>query len=109
MKKTSVPRIGTLKQKFANYRDAAQKYIVSIKYPNQQLAFSVRGYEVTPTGKKPNLMSAPELLAFVSTATKLGKYVQVTASGVGDGALLNFYFVDIPPVTPLEVEWCNVV
>jgi hypothetical protein len=94
----------TLKQKFEAYRLAAAIYIHQLRNPNQQLAFSVKGYEVTPTGKKPNALSAPELLAIVSTAAKLGKYVRVSTSGVEDDGQLNFYFTDQPADRPDELR-----
>src|ERR1039458_2039936 len=75
----------TLKQKFEQYRSTARAYIYSISNPSQTLAFSVKGYEVTPTGKKPNALSAHELLAIVGTAAKLGKSITVTSSGIDDG------------------------
>jgi hypothetical protein len=107
MKKASkevVTRI-TLKQKFEAYRSAAVSYAYQLRNPNQQLAFSVKGYEVTPTGKKPNAVSAPELLAIVSTAAKLGKYVRISTSGVEDGGQLNFYFTDQPADCPTELRY----
>jgi hypothetical protein len=104
-KKKSAPvtRI-TAKQKFTAYRDAASSYIYGLQNPIQNSAFSVKGYEVTPTGKKPNFMSAPEVLAIVMTARKLGKTVNVTTSGVADGGQLDFYFVDGPRPLPEEMR-----
>jgi hypothetical protein len=93
----------TPKQKLQNYKQAALAFISRLKNPTQQLAFSVTGYQVSPTGKKPNALSAPELLAIVGTAAKLGKYVRVSTSGIEDGGQLNFYFVDAPLTTPFEL------
>ena len=68
-------------------------------------AFSVRGYEVTTTGKKPNVFHVPELLAIVATAARLGKKVEVTVSGVGDAAQVDFRFVDTAPSVPNDLVY----
>jgi len=103
-KKTAVTTRVTLKQKFAAYRTAASDYIYRLQNPFHTLAFSVKGYDVTPTGKKPNFMSATEVLAIVMTAAKLGKEVRVTTSGVADGGQLDFNFVDKPSSIPPEMR-----
>jgi hypothetical protein len=94
----------SLKQKFTAYRAAVSNYIYSLQNPAHTLAFSVKGYEVTPTGKKPNALSAPELLAIVNTANKLDKRVELRTSGVGDGGQLDFSFVDISAGVPAEMR-----
>lgn len=106
MKKVIVPKISkpTLKEKFAAYRSAVSTYIYQLQNPGRQIAFSVKGYEVTPTGKKPNALSAPEVLAIVLTAEKLGKNITVTTSGLDDGGQLNFYFTDKPAERPSEMR-----
>lgn len=91
------------KQKLAAYKTSAFAYIRTLRNPSSQSAFSVKGYEVTPTGKKPNALSAPELLAIVNTARKLGKIVQLTTSGISDGGQLDFQFVDAPADIPSDL------
>jgi hypothetical protein len=102
-KKETAVRLSA-KQKLTQYKHDALTFINILKRPAQQLAFSVSGYQKTEGGgKKPNVLSAPELLAIVGTAAKLGKQVHVSISGVDDGGQLNFYFVDAPPATPMAV------
>jgi len=100
-KQQSVTRLSA-KQKLTNYKQAALTFIHQQANPNRQSAFSVAAYQVVAGGKKPNALSAPELVAIVGTAAKLGKQVHVTISGVDDGGQLNFYFVDVP-ATPFEL------
>jgi len=90
----------SLKQKFQDYRTNAMSYISTLRFPKTSPAFYIKGYDVTPTGKKPNALSAPELLAIVSTAAKLGKTVTVTVSGSGEAAQVEFHFVDSTPAIP---------
>lgn len=84
-------------------KSIAFAFAQKIAYPNAQEAFSVKAYEVTPTGKKPNALSAPEVAAIVGTAAKLGKKVEVRLTGVGDGGTLQFLFVDQNPSIPAEL------
>jgi len=91
------------KQKFGAYKDLALTYIRTLRNPASQSAFFVKGYEVTPTGKKPNAVNIPELLAIVGTAAKLGKDVRIVVSGQGDAAQLEFSFVDQSPNVPSEL------
>ena len=65
----------------------------------------MRGYDVTTTGKKPNAFNVPELLAIIGTAAKLGKKVEVTVSGVGDAAQVDFRFVDTAPSVPNDLVY----
>jgi hypothetical protein len=105
MKKAVIKAVRvSLKQRFADYRQFASNYIYSLQHPTRQLAFSVKGYEVTPTGKKPNVLSAPEVLAIVGTAATLGKDVLVTTSGIEDGGQINFYFMDKQLPLPNELR-----
>ncbi len=92
------------KQKMLAYKDLALTFINDLRYPNTRSAFSVKSYEVTAMGKKAVILSAPELLAIVSTAAKLGKTVKVSASGAGDQASLDFIFVDAAPSVPCELR-----
>lgn len=103
MKKIQAVRVSA-KQKFENYKTLALQFINTLRYPLIQTAFSVTAYQVVPGGKKPNAISAPELGAIVGTAQKLGKFVQVTFTGVDDGGTLNFVFVDSIPPTPRELQ-----
>ena len=91
------------KQRLAEYKLAALNFIARLKNPNQYPAFNVATYEKTPTGKKPNFLSAPELGAIVGTARQLGKSVQISLSGSGDEARLYFSYVDSQLTTPLEL------
>jgi hypothetical protein len=93
------------KEKFNTYKNAAYGYILTLLQPKKQEAFRLTAYEVTPTGKKPNALSVPEVLAIVGTASKLGKNVQIEISGVGDNATLSAYFVDRPAPTPDYLEF----
>jgi hypothetical protein len=102
MKKQAVTRLSA-KQKLTNYKQAALTFIRQLATPDKQSAFSVTAYQVVAGVKKPNALSAPELVAIVGTAAKLGKQVHVTISGVDDGGQLNFYFVDAPTNTPFEL------
>ena len=101
-KKKPVTRTSA-KQKFADYKTRALAFINLTKYPSNQSAFSVTGYNVTAGVKKPNALSAPELIAIVGTAQKLGKIVQVTISGIADGGQLDFRFVDSFPSIPNDL------
>ena len=106
-KKTAVNTIKTrtsLKQKFAAYRDVASVYIFGLQNPYTTPFFSVKAYETTPTGKKPNAINAPELLAIVGTAKKLGKTVRLDISGVGDAATLDVVLVETPASLPAELR-----
>jgi hypothetical protein len=103
MKKAIAVTRVSAKQKLDAYKGAAFIYISKLRTPGTQSAFSVKGYEVTPTGKKPNALSAPELLAIVNTARKLGKIVQLTTSGISDGGQLDFQFVDAPADIPSDL------
>ena len=64
----------------------------------------MKAYETTPTGKKPNAINAPELLAIVGTAKKLGKTIRLDISGVGDTAQLDVVLVDTPEILPAELR-----
>ena len=94
----------SLKQKFEEYRNAASAYIFGLQNPITNSFFSVKAYETTPTGKKPNAINAPELLAIVGTAKKLGKTIRLDISGVGDTAQLDVVVVDTPPALPAELR-----
>ena len=94
----------SLKQKFAAYRAAASEYIYRLQNPFVTSLFSVKSYETTPTGKKPNAVNVPELLAIVGTAKKLGKTVRLDISGVGDTAQLDVVLVDTPEILPAELR-----
>ena len=96
--------VTSLKQKFAEYRGIATNYIYSLQNPRVQSFFSVKAYETTPTGKKPNAINAPELLAIVGTAKKLGKTIRLDISGVGDAARLDVVLVDTPETRPDELR-----
>jgi hypothetical protein len=91
---TEVKTRTSLKQKFADYRGVATSYIYQLQNPFTTPFFSVKAYETTPTGKKPNAINAPELLAIVGTAKKLGKTVRLDISGFGDTAQLDVVLVD---------------
>ena len=93
----------SLKQKFEEYRNAASAYVYRLQNPYDTSFFSVKAYETTPTGKKPNAVNVPELLAIVGTAKKLGKTVRLDISGVGDTAQLDVVLVDTPPALPAEL------
>ncbi len=103
-KKIVAPRV-TPKQKFAAYKESALRYIGQLRNPGTRSAFFVASYNVQPgTGiKKPNTLSAPELLAIVGTARQLGKEVRITVSGRDDNAQLNFEYVDVVPAIPLDL------
>ena len=106
-KKTAVNTIKTrtsLKQKFAAYRAAASAYVYLLQHPYNTPFFSVKAYETTPTGKKPNAVNVPELLAIVGTAKKLGKTVRLDISGVGDTAQLDVVLVGTPQALPAELR-----
>jgi hypothetical protein len=103
-KKIVTPTRVSSKEKFNTYKNAVYAYIQALQHPGRQQAFSLTAYEVTPTGKKPNALSVPEVLAIVGTASKLGKNVQIEISGVGDNATLSAYFVDRPAPTPNYLE-----
>ena len=94
----------SLKQKFEEYRNAASAYIFGLQNPYTTPFFSVKAYETTPTGKKPNAVNVPELLAIVGTAKKLGKTVRLDISGVGDTAQLDVVLVDTPQALPAELR-----
>ena len=94
----------SLKQKFAGYRSIASSYIYSLQNPGTNSFFSVKSYETTPTGKKPNAVNVPELLAIVGTAKRLGKTVRLDISGVGDAAKLDVVLVDTPAILPAELR-----
>ena len=94
----------SLKQKFQEYRAAASEYVYRLQNPYNTPFFSVKAYETTPTGKKPNAVNVPELLAIVGTAKKLGKTVRLDISGVGDTAQLDVVLVDTPPALPAELR-----
>ena len=94
----------SLKQKFAAYRTAASEYVYRLQTPYGTPFFSVKAYETTPTGKKPNAVNVPELLAIVGTAKKLGKTIRLDISGVGDTAQLDVVLVDTPPALPAELR-----
>jgi hypothetical protein len=83
------------KQKLAHYRTAALAFIASLRYPTTQSFFSVKGYEKTPTGPKPNVINVPELLAIVGTARALGKQVVISSSGVDMGGQIDVSLVDV--------------
>ena len=105
VKKAAVSTTRTsLKQKFEAYRDVASRYIFRLQNPITNSFFSVKAYETTPTGKKPNAINAPELLAIVGTAKKLGKTIRLDISGVGDTAQLDVVLVDTPPALPAELR-----
>jgi hypothetical protein len=91
------------KQVLAEYKQRVMNYIYALKNPGQQLAFSVTGYRTEGGVKKPNTISVPETLAIVGTAAKLGKLVVLRTSGVEDGGQINFYFVDTPASTPIDL------
>lgn len=101
-KKSATPVVKT-PSKLQVIKTIAQQFAAKVAYPNSQEAFSVKTYETTPTGKKPNALSAPEVAAIVGTAAKLGKNVQVRISGSGDNLTLVFYFVDQTPSIPSEL------
>jgi hypothetical protein len=101
-KKTVVPRISQ-KQRLAEFKNEAIAYIQKLRAPNSQLAFSITAYNVTANVKKPNALSAPELLAIVCTARQLGKDVNISVSGTGDMSQLDFRFVDRSPSIPLTL------
>lgn len=103
MKKIEKTRLSA-KQKLENYKSCALLFIKKLRNPMTQIGFSVSGYEVTPTGKKPNTLSAPELLAIVGTAQRLGKNVQLSISGTDDQARINFQFVDNNLTFSIPVE-----
>jgi hypothetical protein len=94
----------SLKQKFATYRSTASSYIYSLQNPSTNSFFSVKSYETTPTGKKPNAVNVPELLAIVGTAKRLGKTVRLDISGHGDVAQLDVVLVDTPTALPSELR-----
>ena len=91
------------KQKLTAYKEAALGFISTLRYPTTQSFFSVKGYEVTPTGKKPSHISVPELLAIVGTAKRLGKNIQLSTSGVDDGGQIDVLFVDAAPSVPFNL------
>ena len=91
------------KQKLTAYKEAALGFIHTLRYPTTQSFFSVKGYEVTPTGKKPNHISVPELLAIVGTAKRLNKNIQLNTSGVDDGGQIDLSFVDAAPSVPFDL------
>ena len=94
----------SLKQKFQEYRAAASAYVYRLQNPYDTSFFSVKAYETTPTGKKPNAVNVPELLAIVGTAKKLGKTVRLDISGRGDTAQLDVVLVDTPASLPAELR-----
>ena len=94
----------SLKQKFDVYRAAASEYIYRLQNPYNTPFFSVKAYETTPTGKKPNAVNVPELLAIAGTAKKLGKTIRLDISGVGDTAQLDVVLVDTPASLPAELR-----
>jgi hypothetical protein len=94
----------SLKQKFAAYRSTASSFIYSLQNPFVTPFFSVKAYETTPTGKKPNAVNVPELLAIVGTAKKLGKIIRLDISGTGDTAQLDVLYADAPAALPAELR-----
>ena len=105
VKKAAVSTTRTsLKQKFEEYRAAASAYVYRLQNPYNTPFFSVKAYETTPTGKKPNAVNVPELLAIVGTAKKLDKTVRLDISGVGDTAQLDVVLVDTPPAPSAELR-----
>ena len=92
------------KQKFNDYKQRAQAFIAKLRYPDTQSFFSVKGYEVTPTGKKPSHIAVPELLAIVGTASRLGKKIEIRTSGVDDGGQIDFVFVAATPSVPFDLR-----
>jgi len=103
-KKIKIARI-TPKQKFLAYKELALNYIGKLRNPGTKNAFFVTAYNVQAgTGiKKPNTLSAPELLAIVGTAGQLGKEVRITVSGHDDSAQLNFQYVDVALNIPSDL------
>jgi hypothetical protein len=111
---TEVKTRTSLKQKFADYyrgvfaeyyRGVVTSYIYRLQNPYTTPSFSVKAYETTPTGKKPNAINAPELLALVGTAKKLGKTIRLDISGVGDTAQLDVVLVDGVAALPDALRW----
>jgi hypothetical protein len=100
--KTTTTRTSA-KQKLTAYKERALLFIRMLRYPDTRAFFSVKGYEITPTGKKPSHISVPELLAIVGTAKRLGKNIQLSTSGVDDGGQIDVLFVDAAPGVPLDL------
>jgi hypothetical protein len=97
--KETVTRISA-KQKFEAYKTAALQYIRTLRNPATQSFFSVVGYEKVDGKLKPSTISAPELLAIVGTAKRLGKNIQINTFGADNGGRLDFIFVDEPADIP---------
>lgn len=93
------------KQKFAEYKSQALAYIQQLRFPKVAAGFNILTVEPTPTGKKPNALSAVELGAIVGTARQLGKEVRVRIEGSDDNTRLYFEYVDIPAPLPLNLQY----
>ena len=102
--KETVTRVSA-KQKFETYKVSALAFISKLRYPNTQSFFSVKGYEKTPTGVKPNVINVPELLAIVGTAAKLGKRIEVRTSGAGMDSQIDIVLVDAVPPVPFNLQF----
>ena len=102
--KATVTRVSA-KQKFEAYKANALAFINTLRYPTTQSFFSVKGYEKTPTGVKPNVINVPELLAIVGTATKLGKRIEVRTSGADMGGQIDIVLVDAVPPMPFDLQF----
>ena len=99
-KKTAkTPRVSA-KQKLFEYKTLALEYIGRLRNPGIAPGFSVTSYTVTPTGKKANVISVPELGAIVGTARQLGSEVRVRFTGTDDNAKVIFEYVNAPANIP---------
>jgi hypothetical protein len=97
------PTRTSAKQKLAAYQNAALDYIGRLRNPSTQSGFSVTAYSVSPTGKKPNVISVPELGAIVGTARQLGSEVRVSFVGRDDDTKVVFEYVSAPASIPVEL------
>jgi hypothetical protein len=93
----------SMKQQFQEYRNIVLAYISVLRNPVTRPAFFVKGYDVTPAGKKPNVVNIPELIAIVGTAGQLGNMVTLHITGTGDAARLEFRYVGNCPSYPPEL------